>query len=79
MTIIIREVYQDPSQAGWLSFPPKGLEGVRPYVSDKVFKLDAEYAEGAEEELALRKDITEAVCKNFAVPPVGRTWLGPAT
>jgi tetratricopeptide (TPR) repeat protein len=47
-TVIIREVYQDPSQAGRLSFPPKGLEEVRPYVSDKIFKLDEE--EEAEEE-----------------------------
>ena len=40
MTVIIREIYQDPGQAGRLSFPPKGLEEVRPYVSDKVLKLD---------------------------------------
>jgi tetratricopeptide (TPR) repeat protein len=50
MTIIIREVYQHPSQAGKLSFPPKGMEEVRPYVSDKIFKLDSEYEEEAEEE-----------------------------
>ena len=45
MAIIIREVYQHPSQAGRLSFPPKGLEEVRPYVSDKVLNLDAESEE----------------------------------
>ena len=50
MTVIIREVYQDPGQAGRLSFPPKELEEVRPYVSDKVFKLDSEYEEEAEGE-----------------------------
>jgi tetratricopeptide (TPR) repeat protein len=50
MTIIIREIYQHPSQAGKLSFPPKGMEEVRPYVSDKVFKLDSEYEEEAEDE-----------------------------
>ena len=50
MTIIIREVYQDPSQVGRLSFPPKGLEEVRPYVSDKIFKMDSELEEEAEEE-----------------------------
>jgi len=50
MTVIIREIYQDPSQAGRLSFPPKGLEEVRPYVSDQAFKLDAEYEEESEEE-----------------------------
>jgi len=42
MTIIIREIYQHPSQAGKLSFPPKGMDEVRPYASDKIFKLDSE-------------------------------------
>jgi len=50
MTVIIREVYQDLSQVGRLSFPPKGLEEVRPYVGDKILKLDAEHEEGTEEE-----------------------------
>lgn len=49
MTVIIREVYQDPSQVGRLSFPPKGLEEVRPHVGDKVFKLDSEPEEADEE------------------------------
>lgn len=40
MTVMIRETYQHPSQAGRLSFPPKGLEEVRPYVSDKILKID---------------------------------------
>jgi tetratricopeptide (TPR) repeat protein len=50
MTIIIREIYQHPSQAGKLSFPPKGMAEVRPYVSDNIFKLDAELEEDSEEE-----------------------------
>jgi hypothetical protein len=45
MTIIIREVYQDPSQAGQLSFPLKGFERVRPYVSDRMFRRDLEKEE----------------------------------
>jgi hypothetical protein len=49
MTIIIREIYQDPSQVGKLSFPPKGLEEVHPYVSDQLYKLDSEYEEDDEE------------------------------
>jgi tetratricopeptide (TPR) repeat protein len=49
MTIIIRETYQHPSQAGKLSFPSKGLEEVRPYISDKVI-IDAEAEEEADEE-----------------------------
>ena len=49
MTIIIREVYQAPSQAGRLSFPPRGLEEVRPYAGDRILKLGSEY-EGEEVE-----------------------------
>jgi len=47
ITIIIREVYQDPSQAGRLSFPPKGFERIRPYVSDRIFKRELAYEEEA--------------------------------
>ncbi len=50
MTIIIREIYQDPSQAGRLSFPSKELDEVRTYVSDRVLKMESEYEEEAEEE-----------------------------
>ncbi len=50
VAIIIREIYQDPSQAGQLSFPPKGGEGLRPYLSDKVLRRGLEYVEAAAEE-----------------------------
>lgn len=36
VTIIIREEYQDASQLGILSFPAKGLERIRSYVSERV-------------------------------------------
>ncbi len=36
VTVIIREVYQHPTQAGRLSFPPKGMEAVRLYVGDRI-------------------------------------------
>jgi hypothetical protein len=45
MTIIIREVYQDPTQAGQLSFPSKGFERIRPYVGDRIFRRELEYEE----------------------------------
>ncbi|MFH1169155.1 MAG: tetratricopeptide repeat protein [Chloroflexota bacterium] len=48
MSVIIREVYQDPGQAGRLSFPPKGLEEVRPYASDRVVKPEADYEDEGE-------------------------------
>jgi hypothetical protein len=50
VAVIIREVYQDPSQAGQLSFPPKGVESLRPYISDKILRRGLEYAETSEEE-----------------------------
>lgn len=42
MTVIIRETYQHPSQAGKLSFPPRGMDEVHPYGSDKLLKIDEE-------------------------------------
>jgi len=46
VTIIIREIYQDPSQAGQLSFPPNGgMEGLRPYLSDKMLRRELEQIE----------------------------------
>lgn len=49
VTLIIREIYQDPSQAGRPSFPAKELKGPRPYISDKV-RRELEGYEEAEEE-----------------------------
>jgi len=50
MSVIIREDYQHPSQAGKPSFPTKGLEGIRPYVSERLFRRGLEYEEEAAEE-----------------------------
>ena len=50
VTIIIREVYQDPSQAGRLSFPSKGAESLHPYLSDKMLRRELEYMEAFPEE-----------------------------
>jgi len=46
VTVMARETYQHPSQAGKLSFPPKGMEEFRAFASDKPRKSDA----GDEEE-----------------------------
>jgi hypothetical protein len=48
--VIIREVYQDPSQAGQLSFPPKSIETPRSYVGDRIIKRELENKETAAEE-----------------------------
>jgi tetratricopeptide (TPR) repeat protein len=45
VTVIIREIYQDPSQAGQLSFPPRGTESLRPYLSDKMLRRELEQIE----------------------------------
>ena len=45
VTVIIREVYQDPSQAGRLSFPPRGAEPTRSYISDRIIRRELEYEE----------------------------------
>ncbi len=45
VSVIIREVYQHPSQVGRPSFPPKGVEGLRPYISDRIIRRELEYEE----------------------------------
>jgi len=45
VTLIIRETYQDPSQAGRLSFPPKGARSFWPYVGDRIIRRELEYEE----------------------------------
>jgi hypothetical protein len=42
MTVMVRETFQDPSQAGKLSFPPKGMAEFRAYGSDKLTKIEGE-------------------------------------
>jgi hypothetical protein len=50
ITVIIREVYQDSSQAGQLSFPPKGSRSLKPYTMNKPYQDEAEYEEILPEE-----------------------------
>ena len=51
MSVIIRETYQDPSQAGRLSFPPRVVEGLRPYATDRIIRRELEeYEEALPEE-----------------------------
>ncbi len=45
VTVLIREVYQHPSQAGRLSFPPKGVESFRPFLSERMLRHDLDYEE----------------------------------
>ena len=63
LAVIIREVYQHPSQEGRLSFPSKGLGSIRPYVSDKILRRQIEFDEAAVEPAYLDtgEDDTEIV------------------
>ena len=54
--VIIREAYQDPSQARLLSFPPKGGESLHPYLSDKMLRRELEYIENLADESAGTED-----------------------
>ncbi|MFC1941172.1 tetratricopeptide repeat protein [Chloroflexota bacterium] len=45
VTVIIREVYQDPSQVGKLAFPPRGAQTFWPSVGDKIIRRELEYEE----------------------------------
>lgn len=50
VTVIVREVYQHSSQAGKLSFPPRSLEGLRTYGSDRILRRELGYEEELVEE-----------------------------
>jgi len=50
VTVIVREIYQDPSQVGRPSFLAKEFKSPRPYITDKIRREIEEYEE-AEEEL----------------------------
>ena len=50
ISVIIREVYQDPSQVGRPSFPPRGVGSLRPYISDRIIRRELEYEEALPEE-----------------------------
>lgn len=49
--VILREVFQHPSQAGRPSFPSKVIEDFRPYIKDSLFKYGFE----EDEELAVEE------------------------
>lgn len=52
LAIIIREVFQHPSQAGQLSFPSKGLDSFKSYFGGHMASHDMGYGESDSEEEA---------------------------
>jgi len=58
--VIIREVFQHPSQAGRPSFPARGSDGFRAYVRDSILKYELEDEDTLEEiEYALEHEEEE--------------------
>jgi hypothetical protein len=56
LTIIIREVYQHPSQAGTASFPSRGGADYRVYLPSTILGYDLGDEEGDETETPVVKD-----------------------
>jgi tetratricopeptide (TPR) repeat protein len=52
MSIIIREVYQDPSTIGQPSFPAKTTERFRPYVGERLARRRFDYDDSLQDEAA---------------------------
>lgn len=60
IAVIIREIYQHPSQEGQLSFPSKGIGSLKSYVSDKILKRQVEYDESViEHDYMMPEDETD--------------------
>ncbi len=54
--VIIREIYQHPSQQGRPSFPAVGGETVRPYVKERLVRRDLQEDEAVAEEIEESED-----------------------
>jgi len=51
LSVMIREIFQDPNQVGQLSFPSRGVDALHPYVSEKLIKSRMEFEEEPVDEL----------------------------
>ncbi len=65
--VIIREVYQHPSQAGRLSFPVKALEGFQPHIKDTLLRHEALEEEVLEEAEYAELEEAELVPEGFSI------------
>lgn len=65
--VIIREVYQDPSQIGRLSFPVKAVEGFQPHVKDTLLRQEAVEEEALEEAEYTELEEGELVPEGFSI------------
>ena len=68
MTVMARETFQHPSQAGKLSFPPRGMEEFRPYVGDKLLKIPEDEEEDESGYTIIGGDEIEVLPEESAEP-----------
>lgn len=60
ISVVIREIFQDPSQIGLVSFPGKKMEEIQPFISDRVFRPEYEEEEEIAEASAFGEEGAEA-------------------
>jgi tetratricopeptide (TPR) repeat protein len=65
--IIIREVFQHPSQTGRLSFPVKAVEGFQPHVKDTLLRHGAVEEEALEEAEYAELEEGELIPEGFSI------------
>jgi tetratricopeptide (TPR) repeat protein len=65
--IIIREVFQHPSQVGRLSFPVKAVEGFQPHVRDTLLRHEAVEEEALEEAEDIELEEGELIPEGFSI------------
>jgi tetratricopeptide (TPR) repeat protein len=65
--VIIREIFQHPSQVGRLSFPVKAVEGFQPHVKDTLLRHEAVGEEALEEGEYAELDEGELIPEGFSI------------
>jgi hypothetical protein len=65
--VLIREVYQHPSQVGRLSFPVKAVEGFHPHVKDTLLRHEAMEEEALEEGEYVEMEEGELLPEGFSI------------
>jgi len=77
--VIIREVFQHPSQIGRPSFPVKAVEGFQPHVKDTLLRHEAVEEEASEEGEEVELEEGELIPEGFSiferVPPDEETMI----
>ena len=65
--VIIREVFQHPSQVGRPSFPVKAVEGFQPHVKDTLLRHEAVEEEALEEGEEIELEEGELIPEGFSI------------